>query len=367
MRRPRRTHGRPGASPAMAPHESASVAPALSDAGFLEDVRDGLMAFPKRLSCRWLYDDEGSRLFEAIMRLPEYYLARCEAHILETRAGDILRAMPGEPRAFRVVDLGAGNGAKARLLLARFLAEEALLGYVPVDQSGEALDRLARALGTSLPGLVLDPVRDDWLAALERPGALPAGRRLLLFLGSNIGNFAWPAAIGFLSALCARMRDGDALLIGFDLRKHPARILRAYSDAAGITARFNFNLLDRINRELGGRFRKADFLHRAEYHALRGEARSCLVARRPVAVEVEAAGITAEFRAGEALHVESSCKYSLEEIGCLARLSGFGIRGNFLDPTGSFADSLWVADGPPREGAAGKGLSPCRPCGDGGG
>lgn len=313
---------------------------------FLAEVRAGLSATPKRLPCRWFYDAEGSRLFEAITRQPEYYLTGCEASILKSRREDILRAcvrggLRSRRERFQLVDLGAGNGEKTRILLEHFLRQESLASYVPVDVSGEALEGLERAMRRSLPGLAVEPVEDDWMSALKGMDSTLAARKLVLFLGSNIGNLDRHEAGEFLSALRALLRPGDGLLIGFDLRKDPERILRAYSDAAGITARFNLNLLERINRELGGNFRLEDFRHRATYDQSLGVARSYLVARRTVEVRIAAARMSAHFRRDEAVHTESSWKFSYTEVESMARQAGFAVAAHFPDATDSFLDSLW--------------------------
>lgn len=309
-------------------------------AALLRNVIEGLGGRPKSLSSRFLYDAEGSRIFEAIMRLPEYYLTACEACILESRSGDILDAFGPEP--FHLADLGAGNGAKTRHLLAEGLRRGALLGYAPVDVSADALARLVTTLAAELPGLGVEPLEGDYLEALSSHPADPPGRRLVLFLGSNIGNFPRDLAVGFLRGLRAAMGPGDGLLIGFDLRKDPRRILRAYSDSAGVTARFNLNLLARINRELGAVFRAADFRHAAVYDEEEGAARSYLVSRRRHAVPIAAAGFSVSFGDGESIHTESSYKYSAGEIGALAGESGFAVGADFQDPSGSFLDSLWL-------------------------
>jgi dimethylhistidine N-methyltransferase len=307
---------------------------------FLRDVTLGLRGRPKALSSRFFYDAEGSRLFEAIMRLPEYYLTACEARILETRSGDILDAYG--PAPFRLADLGAGNGAKTRHLLDHGLRRGTLLGYLPVDVSVDALARLAGSLAAEHPGLLVTPLEGDYLEALTADSPGHQGRRLVLFLGSNIGNFARAPATAFLRGLRAALGPGDGLLIGFDLRKDPRRIIRAYSDASGVTARFNLNLLARINRELGGAFRAEDFRHVAVYDEEEGAARSYLVSRRRHAVTIEAAGFAASFEDGESIHTESSFKYSPGEIEAMARESGFIPKAHFQDPTGSFVDSLWL-------------------------
>ena len=193
--------------------------------GFAADVREGLMLRPKRISSRWFYDDEGSRLFEAIMALPEYYLSRCEARIFEDRGEDILAALRGpyfRPRAetpLHVVDLGAGNGAKTGILLSRLRGERYLLSYVPVDVSRKALDEAVSSLRPMLPGVPLVPLAGDWLEALEGFAPRLEARKLVLFLGSNIGNLEREEALGLLSGLRGTLEPGDGLLVGFDLRK----------------------------------------------------------------------------------------------------------------------------------------------------
>jgi dimethylhistidine N-methyltransferase len=315
---------------------------------FAADVREGLTRRPKRLSSRWFYDDEGSRLFEAIMDLPEYYLSRCEARILEDNREGILAALRGpwfRPRAetpLHVVDLGAGNGAKTGILLSHLRREKYLLSYLPVDVSRKALSRAVSTLRPILPGVPLLPLAGDWLEALEEFAPRLEARKLVLFLGSNIGNLDRDEAVGLLSGLRATLDPGDGLLVGFDLRKDPERILRAYSDSAGVTARFNLNLLTRMNRELGASFRLEDFRHQAHYDPLRGEARSYLVSRRSQAVPIPGAGITALFHGDEPIHTESSHKYTVLETDAMARASGFAVASRFLDPGESFLDALWV-------------------------
>ena len=322
---------------------------------FLADVRSGLSARPKRIPCRWLYDAEGSRLFEAIMALPEYYPTRCETRILEIHKDGILEALratdPGGVatsggRGWRrhVVDLGAGNGAKTLILLRHFRDQESLGCYLPVDVCPEPLHALAQSLECRLPGLPVRPLVGDWLEALDGLDARFPGPRFALILGSNIGNYDRRSAIGFLSGLRARLSPEDALLVGFDLRKEPSRVLRAYSDPAGVTARFNLNLLDRINRELGGTFRREDFFHRATYEEGPGAARSYLVARRGLEATLGIDGFRAAFESGEAIHTESSYKYSPGEIGEMAREAGFLVAAHFTDPEEAFLDSLWRPD-----------------------
>ena len=311
---------------------------------FLRDVVEGLSRRPKTLPCRHFYDAEGSRLFERIMRLPEYYPTRCETEILTSFKRDILETMG--KGSFNLVDLGAGDGAKTRILLDHFHRRGALRSYIPVDISGDALSRMAHAFRQEFPGLNVQPLVDDYLPALDRLSGVTTGPKLILFLGSTIGNFEKSDAVSFLRGLQFCMEPGDALLIGFDLHKDPSRILRAYDDDAKITSRFNLNLLARINRELDADFDQAGFLHHAVYDPIGAVARSYLVSRREQKVHVRKAGLTFYFDAWEAIHTESAYKYAPEEIHRLAAASGFLESRFFRDKEDCFQDSLWTKKTP---------------------
>lgn len=305
---------------------------------FLQHVVLGLSLTPKALSSRYFYDAVGSRIFEEIMALPEYYLTRSEASILSARREEILEAMDGG--LIHLIDLGAGNGEKTRFLIDHFHAWGSLINYVPVDISGEALRHLARNLLRDFPGLKVKPLEDGYLRGLDRFRPDPRGKRLVLFLGSNIGNFGRAESVRFLRDIRARLAPGDGLLVGFDLRKHPETILRAYDDAAGVTARFNLNLLERINRELEGDFDLGAFRHQAVYDDEDGAARSYLVSLASQQVHIGKARRSFAFGAGEAVHTENSYKFSRVEIAGMAHAAGFRIEAEFTDNRGYFLDSL---------------------------
>lgn len=307
---------------------------------FLRDVVEGLAMRPKSLPSRHLYDAEGSRLFEEIMGLPEYYPTRCEEEILAKARTSLPKAMGGA--AFHLVDLGAGNGAKTRILLEYLHGRNALLSYVPVDISGDPLSRMAASMRDGMPDLSVQPIADEYFPALDRINAAALGPKLVLFLGSTIGNFHRQEAVSFLKGLRAGLNRGDALLIGFDLRKDPERILRAYDDPAGVTARFNLNILSRINRELEGDFDVQAFLHHAVYDPVEGVARSYLVSRRDQTVRLRKAGAVFSFEAWEAIHTENAWKYAPEEIRGLAEASGFSESAQFRDGENRFLDALWM-------------------------
>ena len=246
---------------------------------FAEDVLRGLSATPKFLSSKYFYDDEGSRLFQEIMKLPEYYLTGCEHEIFSTQAEEIFRAFSGgnasvnervpseitgtrsltlafRSDGFDLIELGAGDGTKTAVLIDHFLKQNTDISYSPIDISQEALDALTTKFNAEFPSLVMSARNGDYFKILESLKADDGRRKVLLFLGSNIGNFNRDQAVEFFRSLRGVMSEGDLLFIGFDLQKDPHVIVPAYDDSAGVTSAFNLNLLKRINRELGGDFTK---------------------------------------------------------------------------------------------------------------
>ena len=311
-------------------------------ADFAGDVRAGLTACPKRLPCLYFYDERGSRLFERICELPEYYLTRAERSILEAHADDLAALLAGP---VDLVDLGSGNSGKTRLVIEALLRCQGRLRFIPVDISSSMLQESSLTLVETYPGLEVLAVAgeyQDGLDYLEAEGGPP---RLVLWLGSNVGNFTPREAVGFLRRLGGAMRPGDALLIGIDLRKEPAVLVAAYDDAAGVTAQFNLNLLARINRELGGRFDLDAFAHEARWNEAEGRMEMHLRSLRGQSVRIEALGLDLAFAEGETIHTESSCKYSLEGIQELAAAAGFAIERQWLDGGSRFSLSLMTRGG----------------------
>jgi len=318
-----------------------SLEPALAD-----DVRRGLTQTPKQLSSRFFYDDEGSRLFGEIMHLPEYYLTRSEYEIFETHQADLLRAFAADDRPFDLVELGAGDGLKTKVLLSHFVGQRAAFTYSPVDISKAALDGLTADLRQKWPDLVIRPQHDDYFQALRRLSVRPdAGsgrsRLVVLFLGSNVGNFAPAEALGFYQQLARYLQPGDLVLTGFDLQKHPAVIHAAYNDRQGLTRAFNLNLLRRINRELDANFNLSAFDHYEAYHPETGEARSYLVSQKAQAVTIRALDLTVSFGYGEVIHTEVSRKFTRDGIEELARQTGFQRTHWFTDCKEYFADVVF--------------------------
>ena len=307
---------------------------------FAAEVRTGLSAPRRSLSSKWFYDERGDRLFQAITQTPEYYLTGAEREIYRRLAPQLLPLLRGAP--FDLIELGAGDGSKTRHLIDGFLGEGADFAYRPIDISAHALEVLGEMVHLRWPGLGFRPQQGEYFEALDRLGRDGRDRRrLVLFPGANIGNFAPAYATALLRRLREFLRPGDLLLTGFDLRKDPAVILAAYRDAAGHTAAFNLNLLGRINRELGADFDLSCWSHWQTYDPATGAARSYLVAREEQAVTVAALGETYRFAAHEAISVEISQKYSPAEVRRMSGEAGYDWVADYYDDRWYFLDSLW--------------------------
>ncbi|MFM9905547.1 MAG: L-histidine N(alpha)-methyltransferase [Pyrinomonadaceae bacterium] len=308
---------------------------------FAADILAGLSSTPKALSSKYFYDDEGSRLFQEIMKLPEYYLTGCENEIFKGQTEEIYLAFANGDAVFDLIELGAGDGSKTAVLVDHFLKQNADITYSPIDISQEALDALKAKFHDEFPALKMAVRNGDYFSILESLKNGGGRRKVLLFLGSNIGNFSRERSVDFFRQLRAVMNDDDLLFIGFDLHKDPHIIVNAYDDAAGVTAAFNLNLLRRINRELGGNFNLDKFTHYANYRPIDGSARSFLISREPQTVRIEALGRDFEFDQWEAIFMEISQKYNPKGIADLAMKSGFEIKQNFFDSRNYYCDSLW--------------------------
>jgi dimethylhistidine N-methyltransferase len=311
---------------------------------FAEDVRRGLLARPKFLLPKYFYDELGSQLFDAICLLPEYYLTRAESEIFARRSGEIVEtARDGAP--LTLVELGSGSASKTRRIIDALLERQGRLTYVPVDISTAALESSAHALLGDYAGLRVAAYAADYDSALPRLGAeLEEGARaLVLFLGSNIGNFDREEARDFLRRLRSVLRAGDRVLLGADLKKDAATLEAAYDDALGVTAAFNLNLLARINRELDADFRPRDFSHVALYNEAEGRVEMHLESKREQAARIGALDIEVSFDAGERIHTENSYKYSLDELSALAAETAFERTHTWLDTSERFSSNLFAA------------------------
>ena len=308
---------------------------------FADEVQQGLSAHQKFLSSKYFYDAVGDVLFQKIMQLPEYYLTRAEFDILKQHKGDILQPMIDQNKPFNLIEMGAGDGLKTRLLLSYLYERKLPFTYYPVDISGNVLQQLQDALDKEYPGLPVEPIQGTYQEALESKCWNVDRPSLMLFLGSNIGNFMEGEALGLLEGIAQVLRPNDMLLAGFDLKKDPEIILKAYNDSQGVTRNFNLNLLYRINRELGGNFDPYKFKHWPVYDPVSGECKSYLVSMERQTVEITALGARYEFDEYEAVFTEVSKKYSLSELENYAQKKGFDVMGNFKDVKGYFTDSLW--------------------------
>jgi dimethylhistidine N-methyltransferase len=322
--------------------EILTLEPHAAPATFADDVRDGLGGAAKTLPPKYFYDDLGSRLFEAICALPEYYLTRAEREILERYAGEIVARVAGP---VELVEFGSGSAEKTRLLVAALLERQTEVHYVPVDISVGALEASAHAMLDRFPGVRITAFASDYEGALGRLREHGPAARLALFLGSNVGNLDDAQANAFLSGVRAALRPDDALLLGADLKKSAAVLEAAYDDPLGVTAAFNLNMLVRINRELGADFDVRRFAHRARYDERDGVVRMHLVSLEAQTVEIRALGMRVAFAEGETIHTEDSRKYDVDDLSRMARGAGFRRAETWFDAERRFSSSLFVAEG----------------------
>ena len=296
------------------------------------DVFEGLTAKPKWLSPRLFYDAEGSALFEQITELPEYYLTRTERSILLENANDIVAAAGSD---LSLIELGAGTASKTRILIAAALARQKKLSFYPIDVSRSALDEAVSNLNGDFPGLRVSPVVADYSHGLGQVTTCP-GRKLLLYLGSSIGNFEPMQAGRMLHMMRSTLKAGDALLLGTDMVKSPDILLPAYDDSLGITAEFNRNILRHINRELDADFNPGTFKHVALWNAAFSRMEMHLESTRPQVINIRALRMRVNFVKGERIHTENSYKFTTPVIDSILDLAGFKREKTWTDPQGWF-------------------------------
>src|SRR5262245_41620349 len=309
-------------------------------AEFARDVAAGLTAEPKQLPCRYFYDREGSRLFAAICELPEYYLTRAETEILERHAREIASLFQGD---VTVIELGSGNAVKTRLVLEALLPGRRIR-YVPIDICRPVLEESAADLIQRFPSLEIFAVAAEYHEGLRHLRSESDRARLILWLGSNIGNFTRAEAATFLHRIGATMKPADGMLVGVDLRKDRAILEAAYDDTAGVTAAFNLNLLARINRELEGDFDLGAFRHRAVYDPDLGRIEMYLVSTRSQRVTIGRLGLEVTFADGETIHTENSYKYSLTEIEEVSKAADLRAERRWQDAEARFSLHLLRTD-----------------------
>nr|WP_294781279.1 L-histidine N(alpha)-methyltransferase [uncultured Flavobacterium sp.] len=308
---------------------------------FLEDVIAGLRQNPKHLESKYFYDKKGDRLFQEIMALPEYYLTRCEMDIFENKTAEIASGIMADQTPFDLIELGAGDASKSMHLI-RYLKEQGKeFRYMPIDISSNILSVLEEKLKSSIPDLDIQSLEGEYFDMLYKASVLSSRRKVILFLGSNIGNMEMEDAYRFTYELRKNLNKGDVVLIGFDLKKEPKTILNAYNDDKGVTASFNLNLLERINKELNADFIVSQFEHYETYDPLTGACRSYLISLQEQ--EVKIGDDVFHFAANEPVYMEVSQKFSIEDTEKMAAQSGFKPHARIMDSMEWFVDVFWTA------------------------
>ena len=315
--------------PVLPPRDLLANDKRLWSVEFASDVRNGLAAKPKQLSPKYFYDAAGSELFEAICLTPEYYPTRTETKLLSGIAPELAQAIPANAV---LVEFGSGASDKTKLLLD---AAPQIAAYVPIDISADALAQATERLHALYPALRVMPLKSDFTAALALPMAVRDMPKVGFFPGSTIGNFTPEEAVRFLHGARRLLGENAMLIIGADVVKDEATLLAAYDDAGGVTARFNLNLLIRINRELDGDFDLAQFKHQARWNPQEQRMEMHLVSR--VDQIVNAAGQSFAFKAGESLHTENSHKFTPATFAAMTRQAGWHIHQQWLSTTPQFA------------------------------
>jgi L-histidine Nalpha-methyltransferase len=310
------------------------------------DTHKGLSSDPKYLLPKYFYDKEGSVIFQEIMRMPEYYLTACEFEILTTSTDRVTRSILGMASGFDLIELGSGDGMKTLVLLHSLAGSGARFRYIPIDISPVANNYLIEELRRELTSLRVEAITGDYFGLFNGTSNGTAGigenGKVILFLGSNIGNFSNDELQLFLGHLSSFSAPGDKVVIGFDLKKSPGTIMKAYDDPHGITRRFNLNHLVRLNRELHADFNLNNFEHFTQYDPCSSEVRSYLVSTVKQDVFIGALEQGYSFRRWEPVFMELSRKFELDEIGVLARDYGFEVEQHLTDRRDYFADSIWI-------------------------
>jgi dimethylhistidine N-methyltransferase len=300
---------------------------------------EGLLSRPKWLPSWLFYDAAGSQLFNQITELPEYYLTRTERAIFAERAEEIIGLAAGAD-AVRLVELGAGSADKTRLLLTAAVNRQDTVFYEPVDVSASALEEAQERIEREIPGVLVTPRVEDYTKGLELDSASFGERRLVLYIGSSIGNFEPEEAEALLKNVRAALAPGDSLLLGVDLAKDEATLLAAYDDAAGVTAAFNLNLLTRLNRELGANFDEVAFTHRSVWNAVQSRIEMHIVSRKRQKVRIPALDLKIDFALGESIHTENSYKYRPGQAEALLSKAGFTPAATWMDDQQRFVVCL---------------------------
>lgn len=310
---------------------------------FLPNVLKGLNAPSKYLHSKYFYDKKGDELFQQIMACDDYYLTRSEMEIFSKQKEEIVDLILKKHSKIDVIEFGAGDAIKSFFLLEELKERDGLGTYFPIDISGNIIQLLEKTIPSKIPGINIHGFEGEYFDMLQEAGKISKNPKIILFVGANIGNFKFNEMRSFLKEMQSSLSPDDLVLIGFDLKKEPKKILRAYDDRAGITSEFNLNLLHRINRELNANFVIANFEHYATYDPQTGACRSFLVSLKDQKVQIENDII--HFKQYEPIFMEVSQKYSLEDIASTAAECGFETVSNFFDKENNFVDVIWTVKG----------------------
>lgn len=327
--------------------ESADYADSFSERHeFAVDVLVGLCEPRKSLPSRYLYDERGSELFTQITKLPEYYVTGCEFDIFHNQTAAIFEPIEGEP--FNLVELGAGDGQKTVVLLEYLLSHDFEFRYVPIDISEAYMKDLVERLAKQFPALDVYGLVSEYYNGLKWLNNRHTRRNYVMFLGSSLGNFTPSESRVFLRNVWSALSDNDLMLTGFDLKKDIELLLAAYNDSQGVTREFNLNILDRINRELGGQFDRENFRHFGTYDVFSGAMESYLVSLVQQSVLIEEIGRSFDFKPWEPIHTEYSYKYLTSDIERVASETGFVLDVMLYDSKKYFADAIMRVHKPGR-------------------
>ena len=306
---------------------------------FLQDVIKGLSTPAKYLESKYFYDSTGDDLFKAIMACPEYYPTKCELEIFTEQKTELANSFIKDNQPFDVVELGAGDATKSKHLLQELMHQNKSFTYYPVDISQNIINELHENLPKEIPGLIVEGLNGEYISMLEKANGISDRKKVVLFLGSNIGNVPLNDAHKFCDQMRSHLKKGDELLLGIDLKKDPHTIRAAYNDKSGFTRDFNLNLLRRINRELGGNFNIENFQHYPSYDPETGASKSFLISTQDQVVTL--GGQTFHFDKYEPIFMEISQKYTVAQTDQLAHQSGYKPVSHFFDSKHWFLDTIW--------------------------
>ena len=315
---------------------------ALTNEQFYKDVIAGLTSNPKRLDSKYFYDAHGDKIFQELMSCEEYYPTNCEMEIFTSQTAEICKAIIAGGNALDLIELGAGDATKSTQLLKYLIDNKADFTYLPIDISENVISYLNMTLPLTLPGINITGLNGEYFDMLKKAASISHKRKVVMFLGSNIGNMPVEVAQDFCTELRNNLSQGDMVLIGIDLKKNPKTVLAAYNDKQGITKRFNINLLERMNRELNGDFNTNRFDHYAAYNPETGACKSYLISLADQTVKI--GDETISFLKDEYIDMEISQKYSVEQTRQMAAKAGFKPINEFFDSKKWFIDAIWLAD-----------------------